>query len=122
MKRVNPDVLASMALAKGASIKIDGKQINAAGERISIATRPKVAPITERAQPAPAPRPATIDTSGLERAAAAQQSSSAHLVHVVAMLLREVRAKPATEQVREWEFDVERDAYGRLLKIRAFAR
>ena len=118
MKRVNPDVLARMALAKGASIKIDGKQINAAGDRVAVEARPKVVPITERA---PAPAPAPIDTTGLVQAAQSQRESADRLVQIVAMLLQEVRARPADRQPAKhgWDFEMVRDAQGRLASIKA---
>ena len=122
MKRVNPEQLTRVALAKGASITVDGKAINASRERMDV-PRLKLAspaPAPDLVEPAAAPTaPAQIDTAGLERAAQASQHSTQQLLQLVAMLVQEVRAGQQKAPRHGWNFEVQRDAAGRLTNIKA---
>jgi hypothetical protein len=122
MKTVRQEDLTRMALAKGASITVDGKAINASRERMDV-PRLKLAspaPAPDLVEPAPAPPavPAQIDTAGLERAAQASQHSTQQLLQLVSMLVQEVRSSRAPA-MRGWDFEVQRDGTGKLSNIKA---
>jgi hypothetical protein len=120
MKTIQQADLARVALAKGATIKLDGRQINAAAERVDMPRPHLVAkPSAPEPVPAPAPPPPAIDTSGLEQAALATQRSTEQLVQVIAMLVQEVRAGQQHPPRHGWNFEVQRDAAGRLTNIKA---
>jgi len=125
MKTIQQADLARVALAKGATIKLDGRQINAAAERVDV-PRPHLVAKPPAPEPAPAPAPAppspTIDTSGLEQAALATQRSTEQLVQVIAMLVQDMRSsQTSTARPRAWDFEMVRDEAGRLQRIRATA-
>jgi hypothetical protein len=120
MKTLRQADLVRVALAKGASVEVDGKTINASGERVSMPAVRPIRPVEQPAAPAPAPVPATVDTSGLERAATATQHSVEQLVQIVAMLVQQMRAGQQGAAPRTgFNFEVQRDSAGRLTNIKA---
>lgn len=122
MKRVPESAMVQTALSKGAVIQMDGKAINASRERMDVPRLKLASPATapEPVEPVAAPAaPAQIDTAGLERVAQASQHSTQQLLQLVAMLVQEVRAGQQQAPRHGWNFEVQRDAAGRLTNIKA---
>lgn len=121
VKRIAEADLTRAALAKGAVVSIDGRTINAAGQQLAVAKR--VEKPTEPPAPPPAAEPLTLDTSGLERAAAAGQQQTQALAQVIAALVGEMRAQrnAAPAPIVGWDFELEHKD-GRLCGIYATAK
>lgn len=130
MKRIDEKDLARVALDKGAVVVVDGKRVNAAGQKLDLARRESPKPaVPESRQVDEASTnlvPPPPDRSG-EMLAAAVIQSGQQTAAIVESLVRELRARQSPETsvdapVVEWNFSIHRDERTQLVTgITAFA-
>lgn len=122
MKRIVESELVRTAMNKGAVVRMGGRTINAAAERLNVVARPSLPVAPPAPISIPLPQALTIDTTGLERAAQEGSQNTERLRLMVAALVAELQAqRDATmAPISGWEFKIDRDQGG-LRSIRATA-
>jgi hypothetical protein len=118
MKRIAESELTRAALAKGAVVSIDGRTVNAAGSKMTLAAPKPAAPPILAAPPPP--MRVEMDTAALLDASRQQAEQMGRLVSALITEMRAQRdASPAP--IKAWEFEVRRDDKDRLQTLRATA-
>lgn len=134
MKPLSQEAVRRLALSHGASLRIDGKPVNAARLQVVTKGKPVDAPAYMPPEPT-APEPKTIEAKpdpamleavlSIDNYAASQfllNEANAQLMITVKDMLHKSNATQPEKRPTQWVFKVKRDAQGLMETITATAK